>query len=286
MSITAAEIKKVVLTEDDFGHEMRVGDIFACVKYPDIQFDVTIIERPNHGGTYKDAVTQKTRQFDYRCEIYKGRNRESRIFLAVECKNINKDLPLVVCGRPRTIDESYHEYFMKDAGRIKLLRVDGLNTIYKEDEFVGKSLFRLKKKQGVLCSDGDSEIYDKWSQALASCYDLAVEASRNPIALKIQTFLMPIVVVPNDSLWVANYSNDGSLSKDPEQVDQCSYFVDQKLSIPLALDYSIPEFPLKLTHIHFVTLKGLAEMLGTFVAQRSRIWDAIFSTASTELFRS
>jgi len=40
--LTAAEIRKLVLPSDDFGHEMRVGAEIA--KFPDLRYE--------HGGTY------------------------------------------------------------------------------------------------------------------------------------------------------------------------------------------------------------------------------------------
>lgn len=63
MSITAAEIKKVVLNEDDFGHEMRVGNMLNTLNYA---IGGVHIYEPIHGETYEDPKTQKTRQFDYR----------------------------------------------------------------------------------------------------------------------------------------------------------------------------------------------------------------------------
>jgi hypothetical protein len=275
VSITTAQIRNVIEKEDDFGHEMRVGNILSNVTYPNIQFEETFVMRPSHGGTYEDPVTQKTRQFDYRCQIVRGRERLENIFLAVECKNIISDLPLVVCGRPRTDDESYHVFIRRgDDGKSSMVRqVDGLYSIYRPDCFVGKSLVRLKKKQGELCSDGDSEIYDKWSQALASSHELAFGAVYHKPRPKSCAFVVPLVVVPDNALWSLTYNENGEIAGDPEQVNQCEYYVDQKLLIGL---------PFVLTHIHFVTLKGLSELLSAYVARNARIWDVIFNEVSTE----
>ena len=281
MSITAADIKSVVLVEDDFGHEIRVGNILTNVKYPEIYYEPTRVMRPDHGGTYIDHVTGKTRQFDYRCQIVRGREISRSIFLAVECKNLNPDLPLVVCGRPRTDEESYHIFIHlkirpPNGSEFSLKKVDGFNSIYKPDAFVGKSLLRLKKKQNELCADGDSEIYDRWSQAMASCHDLAKRAFKDKPSPKSCAFIMPLVVVPDNSLWTVSYKSDGSLDGDPIQVDKCEFYVEQKLLLS-----DMP--PVILTHIHFVTVKGLSQMLLDFVATRSRTWDAIFSEASSDI---
>jgi hypothetical protein len=62
MSIKPEDIQKVVLEEDDFGHEIRVGSILARPAKP--RFEGIDSLTPQHGGTYKDPVTTKTRQFD------------------------------------------------------------------------------------------------------------------------------------------------------------------------------------------------------------------------------
>jgi hypothetical protein len=53
--ITLSDVRKVVTDEDDFGHEMRVSGLLQIT--PAIEFE--------HGGTYKDDVTGKPRQFDF-----------------------------------------------------------------------------------------------------------------------------------------------------------------------------------------------------------------------------
>jgi hypothetical protein len=198
------------------------------------------------------------------------------IYLAVECKNLNADLPLVVCGRPRTVEESYHAFLQLETPKPNVLPVwlrkkDGFNSIYQPDQFVGKSLLRLKKKQNEICAEGDSEIYDRWAQALASSHDLADRAFDENLPQKSCAFVMPLVVVPDNSLWIVSYKDDGTPDADPIKVDKCEFYVEQKLNLS-----SMPQ--LVLTHIHFVTLKGLSQMLADFVAPRTRTWKRIFGT--------
>jgi hypothetical protein len=274
VSITTEEIKKVVLVEDDFGHEMRVGSILSNPKYPGVHHAMARVLSPVHGGTYKDQVTQKTRQFDYRCQIVRGHHGAHNIFIAAECKNLNPDLPLVVCGRTRTNEESYHVFITKaQGGNPRLQIVERACSIYTPNSFVGKSLLRLKMKEKKLCADGDSEIYDKWSQALASSYDLAFRAAHDNHDSQFLAFIMPLVVVPNHSLWAVSYEDSGLPAGNPEQIDQCQFYVDQKIPIGL---------PFVITHIHFVTLNGLYEMLSEFADADSHKWDLIFSRAASE----
>jgi hypothetical protein len=273
MSITAEDIKKVVLADDDFGFELRVGNVLNNVAHPSVQFIPVQIMRPHHGGTYEDPATAKTRQFDYRSQIFRGHDKTQHIHLAVECKNLNPELPLVVCGRARTRDEAYHVFIPKADGEERLMRkVKGNNSLYDPSKFVGKSILRLKMKDKRLCSDGDSEIYDKWSQALASCQDLAMVATHRPPPTQEFAFVMPLVVVPDDSLWIAEYSNEGSLVDEPKKVNQCEFYVDKKLQVGV---------PFVVTHIHFVTVTGLSNLLAEYANGDSNKWDKIFCEASS-----
>lgn len=275
--ISASEIQEVVLKEDDFGHEMRVGGILKNFQAPQSAFIKARLSRLDHGGTYVDPATSKTRQFDYRCRISKGIEGLHNILLAVECKNLNPDLPLVVCGRERTDKEAYHLVIARDDENrhVSIAKVAGKSSLYEPSGFVGKSLLRLKFKDKKLCSDGDSEIYDKWSQALASCRDLAIEfANANSTAeIKGSAFLMPIVVVPNNSLWTASYDNGGSIQDTPKQVDLCDFYVEHKLAA---------NFPFVLTHIHFATLKGLSKMLNEYADGDFYKWDKMFCFSSSK----
>lgn len=276
MPITPSEIQDVVLREDDFGHEMRVGGILKDVQAPQSAFIKARVSRLDHGGTYTDSVTGKTRQFDYRCRISKGFEGLHNILLAVECKNLNTELPLVVCGRNRNEKEAYHLVIARDEEkRVTIAKVEGMSSLYEPRGFVGKSLLRMKMKDKKLCSDGDSEIYDKWSQALASSRDLAYEfANANATTEKRgYAFLMPMVIVPDNSLWTVSYNDNGTIQDAPKQVDLCDFYVDQKLSI---------KFPFVLTHIHFATLKGLSKMLEQYADGDFYKWDKIFSITASQ----
>ncbi len=275
MPITASEIQDVVLREDDFGHEMRVGGILKNIHVPQSAFIKARLSRLDHGGTYTDPVTSKTRQFDYRCRISKGIEGLHNILLAVECKNLNPELPLVVCGRNRNDKEAYHLVIARDENKhVSIAKVDGMSSLYEPRGFVGKSLLRLKMKDKRLCSDGDSEIYDKWSQALASSRDLAHEFANANATAERQgyAFLMPMVIVPDNSLWTVSYNDDGTIQDAPKQVDLCDFYVDHKLSA---------SFPFVLTHIQFATLKGLSTMLTQYADGDFYKWDKIFSIAAS-----
>jgi hypothetical protein len=287
MKIQPADVKRVIADEDDFGHEMRVGHIFESLVYPD-QFNTTFVEAPQHGGTYTDAITGKPRQFDYRCKILADGTHRTTIgkcaLLAVECKNLHPSSPLVLCGRPRTSAEAYHTFIASNYDPMgmpntpHMRRADGTLSLFPPDEFVGKSLLRMRFANGQLKTDVQPDIYDRWSQALASAVEMASDARFFAPQYKTRDYfslVLPIVVVPDGTLWAAEYNSDGTISKDPVQVDTCEFFVEREIGL-------VPTFKFTITHIQFMTLKGFADLLSSFLSGR-RKWDRVFPAGSVQV---
>lgn len=82
--------------------------------YSDFSFEVKVLKNfislgfdCEHSGTYEDPITKKTREFDIRAwKIFNiNENTTFRLGIAVECKNIRKNFPLVVHCMPRTESE-------------------------------------------------------------------------------------------------------------------------------------------------------------------------------------
>ena len=73
--------------------------------YSDFSFELTVLKmlrelelECEHGGHYEDPVTNKSREFDIRAiktiEQY-------RVRLAIECKNIRENFPILISCVPR-----------------------------------------------------------------------------------------------------------------------------------------------------------------------------------------
>src|SRR5438874_9470337 len=104
--VDAKDIKAAISDAVDFGQEMRVRNLLEVT--PAINFE--------HGGTYKDQVTGKPRQFDFRCSL---RKQNALLSLAVECKNLSVESPLVISGTWRRNEEAFHELIESRTGRFK-----------------------------------------------------------------------------------------------------------------------------------------------------------------------
>jgi hypothetical protein len=263
MPITAQDIKQYIQTEDDFGLEVRAYR--ACL---DQAFDAS------HGGTYDDPVTGKARQYDLRAS-YRGK-KEFKVQLAVECKNLKPNFPLVVSRIPRAVNESFHEiiFSRKTSGKVitsggdithmsKSLRISGSNEIYRMQDPVGKSTAQIGKSQSGDFVSGDSEVYEKWAQAVASAHDLII-ASVSDCKLcgadHFFTITLPILVVADGTLWVADYDENGALKSDPKQVEECTHYLGKEYAID-----SLPrQFTYTVSHLHILTFTGFQKMLKRF----------------------
>jgi len=282
-SVSPSDIRNVVAKEDDFGHEMRVGHIIRSVPAILLQ----------HGGTYTDPVTQKPRQFDYRCSLIK---EATCLSLAVECKNLSPSVPLVVCGTKRRENEAFHDVIESRKGVFKrgsatvvgsssvTRRASGEDAFYPPGDFVGKSLVRIQADKTPIVRTPDSDVYDKWAQALSSAVGLVESACRFPKGVSSPRFftaVLPIVVVPDDLLWNAAYDDNGSISTDPAQVKGCELFVGREIEV--GGEKGTPWFHrFTLSHVHFFTLAGFSSFLSK-VAVNEYVWTKLFTDKSFEI---
>jgi hypothetical protein len=303
VTIQPADIREAIEGEDDFRHEMRVGHILRNLHTPTITYDhaPVVCEPPEHGATYTDPITRKPRQFDYRYRMWREvsptHDSWQCVLLAVECKNLNPSFPLVVSGRERTEEEAYHTYIesVRDGGGKGMsysffARKTGRESrIYAAGDFVGKQLSRLKPskdrngKQKLDVDTGQqSDIYERWSQAVASSQELATNARSFAKVYSVDkycSFIMPVVVVPDESLWKVTYDATGTFQGDPVQTNDIRYFV----ATPFREDNSNSPPWFILTNIHFVTMTGFKKLLSTLVGNSEGMWDKMFPTSISNL---
>jgi len=281
--ISPSDIRAVVSKEDDFGHEMRVGRIIRGI--PAVKAE--------HGGTYTDTITRKPRQFDYRCSLTK---ELAHLFLAVECKNITPNVPLVICGADRQDNESFHDLIESRNGHFKrrsaiingsssiTRRASGADSIYPPGHFVGKSIVRIQADKTPMVRTSDSDIYDKWAQAISSAVGLAESACGLAFETRVNkcyAAIVPAVVVPDNLLWIAAYDQNGNISVDPKQVDECELFVAREIEV--GGGKGTPLFHrITFSHVHLFALSGFAAFLSK-MAVNEHAWSALFTSKSIEL---
>ncbi len=270
MEISDSDILKIAATEDDFGHEMRVGAAIRAIPGFVVQ----------HGGTYTDPVTGKPRQFDYRCWLTKG---ATILGLAVECKNLNPSYPLVICGTFREDVEAFHDLIVSVGGGATVQR--GADTVvgprsmtyaagskqsfYRPGDFVGKSLLRLKPENSrspAAVAGPDSDIYENCAQALSSVLELVALAFR-PVAETIFSAVLPVVVVSDKSLWKLVYGHDDKTPPKAERVDQCEFYLGRRIRKKPDTFF--------VSHIHFFTISAFRSFLSN-MAGYDGAWERLF----------
>lgn len=143
-------------TQSDFAFELRVLN--------------TLIEHGfscEHSGTYDDPVTKIPREFNIRAN---KKDDINRILLAVECKNLRANYPLLISCVPRSDKEAFHEIAcsrsIRSAGTVPMMlpqngnaiRLTCQDSIYQPQELVGKSSSQVGRANDNSISTGDSDV--------------------------------------------------------------------------------------------------------------------------------
>ena len=247
--ITANDLADFVNTNSDFGFEMKVltrlqAEGFGC----------------DHAGTYGDPVTGKIRQFDIRA--VKDRS-DCRLALAVECKNLRPNNPLLLSSVPRTAAEAFHDLLVYDPKANNrthsIKRVSGSESAYRPGDMVGKRTDQVMRREqsGELVSN-DEATFDKLNQAVSSCQEL-VRGLSGGGSPQLRRAIVPVLVVPTGLLWQVDYDPDGAIAKPPRQVRRTALFLSSSWSVPVGFGDLISY---RLSHIEVVTfdaLVGIAE---------------------------
>ncbi len=260
--------------------------------HSDFGFEIAVLNKLissgfncEHGGSYIDPFKNIPREFDLRATKTFGRRM---IRLAVECKNLHDYFPLLICCLPRRDEESYHEVVCSvdpvkmslnaTSGpripalepRAKSVRLSKTESIYRPCEPVGKSSDQVGRNPKDVIVANDSDIYAKWAQAISSAQELTDRAcydGEDRGATIVLSVVIPVLVVPDGTLWSADYDANGTRTMPPRQVSRCSYFIQmsyfggEKMH---GMTYSI-------SHLEFVTLTGLGEMIEELSGDYSKL---------------
>lgn len=250
-TVTQADLSAYLALQDDFALEL-----FTTSEARKAGLEVV------HGGTYEDSVTGKHRQFDVRA-FYVNENRE--ICLAVECKALRANYPLLVSRIARTESESAHDvvYTYRQSSFLdgyvpgQCITVAPSPKLYPTGSPVGKSMTQVGLNADGDFVASDSDTYDKWNQALSSLAGLVARGWKGHERTTRRNFLsasIPVLVVSDDTLWVADYSADGIQQGHPRNEAQVEHYVGR--------DYLGPgQHKFTATHLHIVTKSALPVFL-------------------------
>lgn len=250
-AITGDEILQYVEQVSDFSFELETLYLLRSL-------DVEC----RHGGLYTDPVSGKSRQFDIRAlrQQRKGERGQMSIEMAVECKNLRASFPLVVQTVPREPSEALVDVIVGhgtigphyDPGKVIRIR----SRLHGVDKAVGKAMAQVGVNLSGEVEGSDAEVFDKWSQSVSSAQELMVTAQAHH---ETMTIVLPILVVPNGSLWSVHYGADGERMTTPLQRDHVSYYVGKSTS-------ALSGGEMRLMHMEIMTLTGLRSFCERYLA--------------------
>jgi hypothetical protein len=271
MEITADHINQYLDTRDDFDLEL-----FAYRSLQERGWESHL------GGTYADPQTGKFRQYDVR-----GRRRfQSRldVNIAVECKSLSAEFPLVVSRVPRPDEEVGHDVLRRwkrpqiGDSTFSVERSDPNQLqLYAQSEMVGKSTTQIRwaeNQKRLIASDAEG--YDKWSQALASATEMVHRAATHTAddVDQVFAFIMPVLLVNTGTLWVVDYDENGRRGT-PVQVDEAVLYVNREHEI----DGRYGKATYRLSHLHIYTRIGFTSMLQNYGNPTGLMLDRTFRFA-------
>lgn len=242
--IAAADLAAFVANDSDFDLEMRVlaqlrANGFNCT----------------HSGTYRDPVTDKIRQYDIRAQMS---NAEATVALAVECKNLRANNPLLISSVPRTLDEAFHSVLFRKTGSVAYTTAElvSRSKAYKVGEHVGKKTDQVGRDVNGELLSNDEATFEKLNQAINSCDRLVKELAAKPEP-PLRRVILPVLVLPNGRLWQVDYDSDGKIMAQPRQVSEATLFIDHSWSTTGAYNDLITY---RISHIEIITFDALASV--------------------------
>lgn len=205
----------------DFAFELQVASAFRNLKIP-----------CEHTGLYADPVTGVSREYDLRARIEV--QADKILQLAVECKNLRADYPLVVQCVTRTKQESFHELIVNHGqpvslgnGRSKELRIVP-SALYPIGKLVGKAFGQVGEKSQD--TSLEPKFFDKYSQALQSTFEImrACHELGNQDSKKRYHSILPVIVIPDGRMWQIVYTDEGGRASIPQKTSHISYKINKE----------------------------------------------------------
>jgi hypothetical protein len=264
--ITDRDLEGFVASASDFAFEMSVLSVLRKVNCT-----------CSHSGTYADPITGKIRQYDLRAEKAED---NFKLALAVECKNLRPNCPLLISAVPRTSDEAFHDMVvLRPAPALadrQVQRIDRGRSIYRPGDMVGKQTDQVGKrtvqagKQQIaeLFSD-DNAAFDKVNQAINSSKDTFI-ISASHSGRPLVRVVVPVLVVPSGVLWQVDYDENGNIKKYPYKVNEATFFINHTWEATV----NMQDLKYRISHLHIVTQSYLEEAVKLWMGP-----DGFFKTA-------
>jgi hypothetical protein len=211
-----------------------------------------------HAATYTDPITSRLRAYDIRARHILP---SQTVRLAVECKNLKSYSPLLVHATPRRPSEAYHTVVARVRGSLQSYRREPPEAVYHAHEPVGRHTDQPFKDDKGNLSSSDSATFEKWLQAVNGCNDLLIEIIRAPHSERGVHAIVPLLVIPEGTLWQVDYDDNGQVTEPPREVDKTTLILRHAWtahtgSAPLSYDIS---------HLEIATLPSLQHRVSSLI---------------------
>jgi hypothetical protein len=278
--ISGKDLRRYLDTQDDFAFELEAYRHALGFGF-----------KASHAGLYDDAITKRRRQYDVRA-FHEIGNR--RIELTIECKSLDPTYPLLIQRVPRPGNESFHQIMLSRTantayGNLRepqgwvgaaLFTMSGTH-MYDAGQLVGKSMKRVRVTGDTFAAT-DRDVYEGYTQALTSMNEVVQVAARDlrvqyaPGSEKARAFV-PIVVVSDGALWIADYSSSAQLIGDPRpEPNEVTFYLGWDYELPNVRDVAHPA-TFTISHFHIMTRSRLPLFLKE-IQERGLIWDQLFGS--------
>jgi len=243
-SITFTDVQKYLAKNSDFAFEMKCRKTLG--KFGDAV---------SYSGSYVDPVTEKQRQYDFQVRIELP---EFVVVACIEAKNVKPEKPIIVHRTARLERESFYDVVACEGGGNgttyygpTIKRVQAGTDLLRKGDFVGRSFDQYEGQSK------DDQLYDKFSQP-TNCLGSIVRSDRLLFKKRQKMIaLVPILVVPNETLWTIDYDDHGTAQGDPKQSPMTAYFLGSTWDCTERLKFTVG-------HLFMVTEAGLIDLIELF----------------------
>jgi hypothetical protein len=182
---------------------------------------------------------------------------------------------VVFSSQPDLKANSFGGYSLSDSmSKAESYRIKLNDSFYVSMEQVGKDIVQLSvdKTNGGFVEA--RKVHEKISLSISSAFDLVADSIndfQDSSAGSALSVVLPIIVVPNNSIWVVDYDASGNITKEPFLLDSCELFLKKSVfagNLP-GVDYTY-------SHVHILTYEALGGFLIEINNPESGFWDKLF----------
>lgn len=252
----------------------------------DFGFELTVLKRLRDAGFQCSPARQA---WDYDNATLKrealaadGGEGEYHIHLEVGCANIQPQDAVLLSTLPRTPEQSSHYLLRAEVNRsLQQMYPDNRPSatleaapispsgLYPADTPVAQSYDHVKGLSDPGAHDDTAVLCEAIDRAVQGVLHFikAIEIRKEELGMPTTRIIVPMVVLPDNTLWLVDYTIDGGPLTRPRTVSRASMLMRS-----IGMGPHDGWYPLNVSHIEFRTISGLANIRDEFFPVAFRDW--------------